>query len=109
VSTIYSGQMLVFDPSDKRLVVFDWDSEALTEGLTITSSSWTIAAIRQSGGTALTSDNASIAVDNRNTQIRLIATTATVGDLYWVSNKITTDGSPTQEIEQRFRVLIQDH
>jgi hypothetical protein len=46
---------------------------------------------------------------DRKTQIRLLATTATLGDIYWVSNKVTTNEAPAQEIEQRFRVIVQDH
>jgi hypothetical protein len=107
-TTIYAGNVLVLDPSDKRLVTFDWDSEALPAATTISTSAWTIAAIRQSGVTALTNDNESIGAGSRTTVTRLLATTATVGDLYWVSNKVTLSGSPAQEVEQRFKVLIQD-
>jgi hypothetical protein len=107
-TTIYAGNVLVMDPSDKRLVTFDWDSEALPAAATISTSVWTITAIRQSGVTALTNDNESIGASSRTTITRLLATTATVGDLYWVSNKVTLSGSPAQEVEQRFKVLIQD-
>jgi hypothetical protein len=107
-TSIYAGNLLVLDPSDKRVITFDWDTEALPVGISITSSAWTITAIRQSGATALTNDNATIASSNRSTITRLLATTATVGDIYRVSNKVTLDGSPAQEIEQQFKVLIQD-
>jgi hypothetical protein len=76
--------------------------------VSITDSDWTITAIRQNGVTALTKDNESIVTGDRKTQVRLLATTATEGDLYWVSNKITTDESPAQEIEQRFKVKVEN-
>jgi hypothetical protein len=106
---VYSNSTIVFDPSDKRVVEFDWDAEGLPTGVEIDTSTWTITAIKQSGVTALTNDNSSIAADNRSTLTRLLATTATVGDMYWVSNKIVTNENPVQEIEQRFKVLVQDH
>jgi hypothetical protein len=109
MSEINAGGSIVFDPSDKRVIVFDWDRQALEAGVTISTSAWTITAVRQSGVTALTSDNATIVTGDRKTQIRLLATTATLGDIYWVSNKIVTDEAPAQEIEQRFRVIVQDH
>jgi hypothetical protein len=106
---IYSDGTIVFDPSDKRVIEFDWGSEGLETGVEISTSTWTITAIKQIGVTALTADNPSIGADNRTTQTRLLATTATVGDRYWVSNKIVTDENPAQEIEQRFKVMVQDH
>jgi hypothetical protein len=64
----------------------------------------------QSGVTALTTDNETIlgSESYRVTQARFLATTATVGDRYWVSNEIVTDETPAQTIEQRFKVLIQN-
>jgi hypothetical protein len=107
--TVYAGGLVIFDPSDKRVIQFNWDdTTVLAEDVQISSSAWTITAIKQSGVTALTSDNASIVSGNRKTQIRLLATTATEGDIYWVSNKITTDESPAQEIEQRFKVKVEN-
>jgi hypothetical protein len=108
VSEILAGGTLIYDPSDKRLLVFDWDRYALVSGLSITDSDWTITVVRQNGATALTNDNEGIVSGNRKTQTRLLATTAAAGDIYWVSNKITTDGSPAQEIEQRFKVVVQN-
>ena len=97
------------DPSDSRTIAFDWDARSLRASVTISTSTFTITAIRQSGATALTKDNASIlnAADattvcertvgaSRVTQVRLIATTATEGDDYELANTITTSESPTQ-------------
>lgn len=106
MSTIRAGGLLVLDPSDKRVISFNWDAEALPAGVQIASSAWSIEAIRQSGASALTKDNEATA--SRTTSARLLATTSTAGDVYWVSNKITTDETPAQEIEQRFKVLVQD-
>jgi hypothetical protein len=107
--TVRAGQTIVFDPSDKRVVTFDWDAETgLPDGVQLSASAWTITAIQQSGVTALTNDNAAFSAADRTTSTRLLATTATVGDSYWVSNKITTDESPAQEIEQRFKVKVEN-
>lgn len=106
--TIRAGGLAVFDPSDERVIQFDWDTEALADGVTITSSVFTIEAIQQAGVTALTKDNEGIVAGSRKTSVRLLATTATAGDSYWVNNKITTNETPAQKIERRFKVLVQD-
>jgi hypothetical protein len=106
---VYAGGLVILDPSDKRVIQFNYDdTSVLASGVSITDSDWTITAIRQNGVTALTKDNESIVTGDRKTQVRLLATTATEGDLYWVSNKITTDESPAQEIEQRFKVKVEN-
>lgn len=104
---IKSGESVIFDPSDSRVVQYNWDDHGLAALVTITTSTWTITAIRQSGVTALTKDNESIVAGSRSTQVRLIATTATDGDEYFVENKVVTNESPTQTKEQGFRLLVQ--
>jgi hypothetical protein len=107
--TIQPNNMIVLDPSDSRIVVFDWDDENLAAGVLISgSATWTITAIRQNGATALTKDNESILSGSRKAQARLIATTATAGDEYEVACKITTNETPAQIKEQSIRVLIQN-
>lgn len=106
--TIQAGGVIMFDPSDKRLIEFDWDP-VLPTNAEISSQVWTITVIRQQGATILTKDNESIQTGNRSTQVRLLATTATTGDSYWINHKVTTNESPAQEIEQRFRVVVQNH
>jgi len=106
--TIQSGGLVTFDPDDIRVVTFDWDQLGLAANVTISTSTWTITAIRQSGASALTSDNPQILSGSRKTSVRLNATTATVGDEYEVANKIVTNESPSQTKEQSFRVLIED-
>lgn len=100
------GSDIKLDPADKRAIVFDWDTLNLGTGVTISTSTWTITAIIQTG-TALTKDNESILSGNRKAQVRLDATTATVGDEYEVANKIVTTGeTPAQTKERSVRVLI---
>ena len=106
VTTIYSGDLLLMDPSDKRVIQMDWG--ALPDGVTINTSVYTITAIKQNGVTALTKDNESVSAGSRATQLRLLATTATAGDRYQVSNKVTTTESPAQEIERSYFVRIEN-
>src|SRR5688572_24766452 len=96
--TVQPGSEYRMDPSDKRTVILDWDTLNLGSSASISTSSWTITAIIQTA-TALSQDSASILSGNRKTQVRLDATTATVGDEYLVSNKIVTDESPAQTKE----------
>lgn len=107
-TSIRSGDLVVLDPSDKRVIVFDWDSEALPATVTIASNTFTITAVKQSGLTALTKDQETIPAGSRTTQLRLDATTATNGDKYLVASKIVTSESPAQTIERQFKVLIQN-
>ena len=110
---------LSLDPSDVRFVVADYDASNLKADITIAASTWTITVMRQNGATALTKDNPAILTAleattalertvgaSRATRVRLIATTATAGDLYEVANTITTSESPAQTKEKSFYVLI---
>lgn len=107
MSTIRAGQLLTLDPSDKRVIVFDWDQEGLATGVQISTSAYTITAIKQSG-TALTKDNESIVSGNRKTQVRLLATTATAGDHYRIDNTVVTSESPSQQLDQCYFVLVEN-
>lgn len=109
VLTVKPGATVVFDPSDKRLVKFDFDTNNLATAITLTSHTVTITAIKQNGATALTYDNNTIVDGSRNVQVRLLATTATLGDKYQVSVKGITSESPSQEKEYLIYVLVQNH
>lgn len=106
--SIRPNDMIVLDPSDKRTIVFDWDDDNLAAAVTISSSTWTITAIKQIGATALTKDNESLVAGSRKTQLRLLATTASAGDEYELANAIVTSESPAQTKEQSVRVLVQN-
>lgn len=107
-TTIYPGQLVLMDPNDKRLFNFDWDTLNLETGVEITTSTFTITALKQIGVTALTKDNEVILSGNRSTQLRLLATTGTVGDKYEIANKIVTNENPSEQKERSFKVLIQN-
>ena len=119
-SIVRPGDVVILDPADQRVIVFDWDLLNLTAGTEATTSTFTITAIRQSGVTALTADNASrltaasattvlgrtVTGDNRVTQVRLLATTATAGDEYELANKVVTSDAVPQTKEQSIGVYI---
>jgi hypothetical protein len=105
-ATIFPGSLVVKDPSDVKTYVFDWDTNNLALGATITSSTFTITAVRPLGDTALTADQASVLTGNRKTQVRLSA--GTVAALYEVANRVVTSESPPQTKERSFRILIQN-
>lgn len=121
IVAIKPGGLIVLDPSELKTIAFDWDRKSLRTGVTITTSTFTITAVKQNGATALTKDNpailngtdASIALErtvgaSRVTQVRLIATTATDGDVYELENAVITSESPTQTKPQSVRILIQN-
>jgi len=105
--TIQTGGLVTKDPSDVKVYTVDWDTSNLAPTVTITTSTWTITAIKPSRvDTALIKDNESILAGNRKTQVRL--SVGTVGQTYEIANKIVTNESPAQTKEKSFRVLIQN-
>jgi hypothetical protein len=107
-TTIRAGGLLILDPGDKRVIQVDWDTEALTSGVSISTSTFTIGTVKQNGATILTKDNPSIVSGNRKTQVRLDATTATAGDKYTLSNTVVTNESPAQTIERQIEIRIEN-
>jgi len=111
--TVSPGDLIALDPSDKRVIVFDFDTQNLANGVILTNSGpaygLTITAVRQIGQTALTYDNAGLVSGSRKVSARFLATTATRGDYYTVSIKGTTNESPSQEKEYSIDILIQDN
>ena len=103
--TVYDGGLIVKDPSDVKVYTFDWDTENLAVGVTISSSAWAITALSPSSDTALTKDQASVLSGNRQTQIRL--TGGTLGGLYQLDNTITTNESPAQTKQRSVRISIE--
>lgn len=109
VVTVAPGDLIVLDPSDKRIVEFDWDEENLADAVTIVDSVFRIGNVRvRSALAVLTKDNPIILSGSRKTQVRLDATTASVGDRYELANAITTSETPAQIKEQSIRILIQN-
>lgn len=110
--TVYPGALITFDPSDKKIIVFDFDTLNLATGVELTNSASaygiTIAALKQNGVTALSFDNAALVTGNRKVQARFLATTATRGDRYRVSVKATTNETPVQEKEYSILIQIAD-
>ena len=110
--TVFPGALITLDPSDKKVIVFDFDALNLAAGVELTNTGpsfgITIAVIRQNGATALTFDNAGLVTGNRKVQARFLATTATLGDKYTVSVKGITNEAPVQEKEYSITILIQD-
>jgi hypothetical protein len=108
VLTVRPGATYRIDPSEKRVIQFDWDAENLAAGVTVTST-FTITGLKVASGVALlTKDNEIVLSGNRKTQVRLDATTATLGDLYELANTVTTNESPAQIKQQSIRVLVEN-
>jgi len=105
-TTVSPGGLIVQDPNDKRVYVFDWDVENLAAGVTIISSSFTITAIRPSDDTALLKDNEGILAGARKTSLRLYGGTA--GALYEVANKVVTSSSPAETKERSFKLKVEN-
>lgn len=99
------------DPSDKRVIQFDFDTLNLPVGVALASYTLTITALRQAdAGASLTKDSAGYVSGSsqRKVQVRLIATTATPGDEYEVECVGVTNESPAQTKAYSINVLVQN-
>lgn len=118
---IRSGALVVQDPSDVKVYVFDWDADNLAPGVTIPTSSFTVTAVSPSTvDTALVMDSPArltaaeasaalgrtVTLDNRATRVRLAS--PTVGQVYEIANMIITSETPSQTKERSFRLLGQN-
>jgi hypothetical protein len=114
------GDLLTLGINEKRVIAFDW-RDSFHTGVTITSSVWTITAIKQQDPLGdLTEDNADIlnaaeatialeetvTADSLVTVCRLIGSAANAGDRYLLANKATSSESPNQVKEQSVQVDI---
>ena len=104
--TVYAGDLVVQDPSDIRIYVFDWGTSNLATGVEIAgSATWTITAVAPSDATLITKDQESIVSGNRKAKVRLQG--GTNGARYNIACKITTNETPAQTKEQSFDMLVQ--
>lgn len=104
--TVHSSDLVVQDPSDIRVYVFDWDADNLPTGVEISgAATWTITAVVPSDATLMTKDQESILSGNRKAQVRLQG--GMNGARYNIACKVTTNESPAQTKEQSFDILVQ--
>lgn len=105
-TTVKDGATITKDPSDISVYTFDWDAEHLAEGVSISTSTWTLTGVSgDTTTTPMTKDQASILSGNRKTQIRLSAGAA--GSVWKLDNAITTDESPSQQKERSVRIRVE--
>src|SRR5678810_1245690 len=94
-STIREGDTIFVRPGEQKTWAFDWN--VLRPTVEVSDSEWDVAIVKQNGDAALTTDHDSIVTgddeltDNRATRVMLIATDALEGDLYTLTNTITTN------------------
>src|SRR4051794_20554589 len=103
--TIEDGGLIVKDPADQTVLTFNWDDH-LAAGVGISTSLFTVTAVRPSTDTALTTDSASFSSVARTTQARVLG--GTVGALYELANKVVTNETPAQTKERSVRILVQN-
>lgn len=106
--TVNPGDLVRFDPSDEKVIVFDFDERNLAAAVELSSWLITITPIRQNGVGPLTKDGEGLVVGNRKVQARFLATTATLGDLYEVAIKGITNETPQQKKEYSIRILVEN-
>lgn len=107
VRTIHDGGQVVKDPADVSVYEFDWDEENLADGVTITSSTFTVVGIKGDiTETPLTADSESVLTGDRKTQVRLSA--GALGSKWRIDNRIVTDEAPAQTKERSFFVKVDE-
>jgi len=102
---IGSGGLWSKDPSDERVIEFDWTD--LPAGAEITDSTFTVTGI--SGDittTPLTFDSDVVQAGNRSTAARLQG--GALGSKWRVDNRILTNEVPVQTIERSLFVLVEN-
>lgn len=104
VRTITDGELVVQEPTENLVYLFDWDAFNLATSVTISNSSWTLSVVEGANTTPLTNDNPSIVTGSRKTQTRIQG--GTEGTEYKIENTITTNESPAQIKVRSFRMLI---
>lgn len=105
--TMPDGEMTTKDPNDTRVFTFDWGTLNLPVGVSIPSVSvFTISVVSGPNTTPLTKDQEVILAGNRKTQLRLAA--GTLGTVYQIDNQIVTDEAPSQTLNRRFQLLVED-
>ena len=96
--------LFVMSAAEIRVLFFDWFTDVLDEGVSITESAFTVSAIKPSKtDTALTLDFQN---DPEDGSVRL--TGGTAGQLYEIANVIQTDEGPEQTLRSTCRVLVQN-
>jgi len=94
------------NPNESRVFLFDWDTDNLAAGVLIITSVLTISAVKPSTTDAvLTKDSESILAGSRQTQLRLIS--GTLGQIYQITNHVTTNENPAQVKEKLFFLKIE--
>lgn len=105
---VQDGALIVKDPSDSAVLVFDWNAFNLGAGAAISTSTWTLTGLRgDTTTTPVTKDNETVVTgsSNRKTQVRLLAGAA--GSLWRLDNKIVTDETPSQQKERSILIKVE--
>lgn len=102
--TVSPGDLVVKDPQETLIYQFDWGTDNLGAGVTISVSNWAATAVKPKTATALTLDNP--ANDGSITQTRVAGGQA--GAKYRLTNTITTNESPAQIKERSIDILIEN-
>lgn len=91
------GDVLRHDPD--ALLVYEMDWTSWLEGTAIVqTSAWSISP------TGPTLDNESIVTGSKKTRVRISA--ATAGEIYTVTNRVTTDENPAQTDDRSFVLMV---
>lgn len=106
--TIENGGTAVKDPSDISVYAFDWNTDHLAAGVTISTSTFAVSAVKPTTATVPTLNTDSplgIQAGSRTTKVKV--TGGTAGALYRVTNTIITSESPAQTKERSFNLKVE--
>lgn len=102
---VHDGDTIPKDPADISVKHFDWDTEHLNPGVSISTTTVTVTGMDgDTVTTPLTRDQVSLLTGSRKVQFRLSAGAA--GSLWRVTNQIVTDETPAQTKERSVYVSV---
>jgi len=105
--SIRTGGLLVKGPAESEVYEMDWGSEHLAPVVTIAASFWTLTLLNgEASDPMMTFDYTSIVEGGRHTQLRCVG--GVNGQLYDVSNTITTTETPPRIKDRSFFLSIED-
>lgn len=102
VLTVEPGAVFVKDPDAERIIQFDWTDYLAVLDETLAGSSMLISG----PDNVLTMDNDSVVTGNLQTQARVLG--GTPGSLYTLTNRIVTDGTPSQTDDRSVQIFVEE-
>lgn len=106
--TVQDGATVPKDPSDVSVYTFDWNAEHLAAAVTISTSTFAVAAVKPTTATVPTlSVTSPLGIQSGSRTTKVKVTGGTAGALYRIANAIVTSETPAQTKERSFYLKVE--